>query len=91
MKKKAIRLILWAAAAVILCWITMFSVDFQRSMNLEKPLFALPEITADDGGSGTYNGLGYSVEVKISLQDGKPQVLSTAMSVCGKVVAASIT
>lgn len=41
----------------------MFSIDYYRCANLEKPLFALGINTADDGGSGLYRGLGYTVSI----------------------------
>ncbi len=41
----------------------MFGVDYYRCAQLKKPLFAMAVDTADDGGSGTYQGLGYTVEI----------------------------
>lgn len=40
-------------------------IDYKRTTkDFEKPLFAMPTITADDGGSGTYRGLVYSIELE---------------------------
>ncbi len=61
MKKKRllciilIVLFLWLAAAVTDGW--------RVCRQGEKPIFCLPVQTADDGGSGHYQGLGYSFDL----------------------------
>lgn len=62
MKKKHINYFVRMCLAIILLWLLMFSVDYrQTTQNLKKPVFAILNNGADDGGSGTYNGLGYSI------------------------------
>ena len=50
------------AFLLVLCMV-FFAVDYFRCMDLKKPLFTVAS-TADDGGSGTYHGLGYRVEIQ---------------------------
>lgn len=71
----------------VISWLGIFFTDYYRCSHLEKPLFVVPVQTADDGGSGTYQGLGYTVEVELD----SFQVISVTMKIFGKVVAASIT
>jgi len=40
------------------------TVDCMRALAFERPIFARPWAMADDGGSGIYQGLGYSVEIR---------------------------
>ncbi|MDD3923432.1 MAG: hypothetical protein PHY39_07920 [Endomicrobiaceae bacterium] len=70
----------------------MVFVDSQRAATLRGPIFAIPiGVTADDGGSGTYQGLGYTVEVgKYITSEGKTQISSVKMIMFGKVIGASI-
>lgn len=72
------------SAAVL--WGGMFGVDYYRCTQMEKPVFArgIPESLYDDGGSGTYQGLGYAVEIEghLSAEYGF-QIESVEMSVLG--------
>ena len=78
-------------AVCLLLWIGIFSVDCTRCMNLKAPLFVIPlEVTADDGGSGRYQGLGYTVNVEKHLDaELGLQVVAVEMRVMGRTVAAS--
>ena len=72
----------------------MFATDFIRCGSLKKPLFVVgdPNTLYDDGGSGTYRGLGYTVKVEGGLYAEYGYVVeSVEMSVLGKVVSASIS
>ena len=72
----------------------MFGVDYHRVSNLEKPLFArgTPETLYDDGGSGTYQGLGYTVELEGQLTAEYGYVIYKAeMFAFGQLVFAAIT
>jgi hypothetical protein len=51
----AILILLLAAAGLI---------DYLRVRAFEKPIFARASITADDGGSGKYQGIGYAIDIK---------------------------
>ena len=71
---------------------TMFSIDYYRCAKLEKPLFAIGLHTADDGGSGLYRGLGYSVKIDGELTAEYGYVVNeAAMYLLGSPVFAAIT
>ena len=50
--------------AVLVLWLAMGITDYFRVRGFELPVFCVLTNSADDGGSGTYIGLGYSFEVK---------------------------
>ena len=52
-----------AIIIVVLLWCSLFVTDFVRVSQFEKPIFCVLLNGADDGGSGTYVGLGYTVEL----------------------------
>lgn len=60
MKKK----IVWIVVILVLLWGILFGVDYARCMDLKKPLFTVASAICDDGGSGTYWGPGYRVELE---------------------------
>lgn len=92
MKKKITVTVLTVIGISVLIWVAMFITDYIRASSLKPPLFATAALTADDGGSGTYRGIGYRVEVKMHLDaEYGATVESVEMSVFGKTVAASIT
>lgn len=86
------------AGKVILCliilWLTVFITDYCCCASLREPVFVVADNDnlADDGGSGTYYGLGYIVEVQkhIDAEYGVT-IVSVEMKMFGKVIAASIT
>ena len=49
---------------LLLLWGTMFAIDVWQVAHWEKPSFAQAYITADDGGSGVYQGLGYGFNLR---------------------------
>ncbi len=58
---KAVRILLLVLAVIVL----FCTIDCIRVIGMyEKPLFCLPAITADDGGSGRYVGLLYGFDLK---------------------------
>ena len=61
MKNKEKRLVLIVA---IILWLGIFTIDFVRVGNFEKPVFCILVNGADDGGSGSYVGLGYWTEIE---------------------------
>ncbi len=93
MKKKKMVIIIASAVLILLAfWAAMFITDFRQTTSLKMPVFARGVDTADDGGSGTYKGLGYKIEVECYLDaEYGLTVTETTMTVCGKVVAASIS
>lgn len=87
------RKIFTVIGAILLIWVIIFFIDLARCTNLNMPLFAIPlGATADDGGSGVYYGLGYTVHVKkyIDAEFGVG-IRAVEMRFLGQVVAASIT
>ena len=71
-----------------------FGVDYHRVSNLKKPVFArgVPDTLYDDGGSGTYRGMGYQVVIEGELTAEYGFVVHEAeMYVLGQLVFAAIT
>ena len=88
MKKKLLTVL--CAAAVL--WGAMFATDYLLVSHFREPVFVLYGVTADDGGSYTGQGLGYTVVVdKYITPDGGSALVSVTMTVFGHVVAAAIT
>ena len=88
---KKIKVILIIVLSLILLWGVIFAIDYIRCSNLKMPIFVIPGETADDGGSGTYYGLGYSVDVEknISAEYGV-QIESVEMYIFDKFVGGAI-
>ena len=61
---KSLKAVLKIVIILISLWVIIFAIDFMRCASFKMPIFVVPGETADDGGSGTYYGLGYKVEVK---------------------------
>ena len=59
-KRKWLAVIL----AVIVLWLAVGMTDFFRVYYFERPVFCVLVNGADDGGSGTYVGLGYSFAIQ---------------------------
>ena len=88
MKKKLLTVL--CAAAVL--WGAMFATDYLLVSHFRDPLFVLHGVTADDGGSYTGQGLGYTVVVdKYITPDGASGLVSVTMTVFDRVIAAAIT
>ena len=88
MKKKLLTVL--CAAAVL--WGAMFATDYLLVSHFREPVFVLRGVTADDGGSYTGQGLGYTVVVeKYITPDGAPALESVTMTVFDRVIAAAIT
>ncbi len=93
MMNKKLRAILIVLGAVLVLWGTVFFVDYSRATSLKAPIFVVSAgVTADDGGSGTYYGLGYTVYVKKSIDpDYGVTVRAVEMRMFGNVIGASVT
>lgn len=61
MRNKKVKIVL---AIMVLVWACIFAIDFVRVRNFEKPIFSVLVNGADDGGSGSYVGLGYTVDIE---------------------------
>lgn len=57
-------MILISLGILIVIWAGIFMVDYSRANDLKMPIFVWPTDTADDGGSGTYQGFGYYFEIE---------------------------
>ncbi len=59
-KKKTLTALAAGLLVLFALWVTAGAVDYWRVCHsFERPLFATAAVTAEDGGSGTYRGLGY--------------------------------
>lgn len=66
MKNNKINKIILIAFLIIVAWGTLAATDYWRTTHkFEKPIFAkiLNKGGDDDGGSGRYTGIGYSIEI----------------------------
>ena len=61
---KKLKILIIILLGILILWGIIFGIDYFRVINLKMPIFVKPGETADDGGSGTYYGLGYKVEVE---------------------------
>lgn len=59
-KKKIIKIV----CIVLAIWLALLLIDLAMVAGGNKPVFCLGIITADDGGSGLYYGLGYGFDIK---------------------------
>ncbi len=74
MKKKIILLI--AIVIMLVSWASIAYSDYADvAISYDKPKFCISTMTADDGGSGKYIGLGYSFDIDGHLENnGKYEV-----------------
>lgn len=94
MKKKLLTFCGCFIFSLALLWSIMFTTDYYRCCHLMKPLFVvgISDTLASDGGSGSYQGPGYTVELEGALTVESGYVVeSVEMSMFGKVIAASIS
>lgn len=92
MKKRLLTFTGCFLLSLVLIWGGLLATDAYRCFHLQKPLFAVGTQTADDGGSGIYQGLGYTVKLDGSLSDQYGYVVQSAeLTAFGKVIAAAIT
>ena len=61
MKKRKIAAML---LILIVIWTAVIFTDFYRVTRFEKPVFCILTDSYDDGGSGKYWGLGYSIAIE---------------------------
>ena len=58
------KIVIIIFAVLIVLWGVIFFIDYSRCCNFKEPIFVVAGITADDGGSGIYYGLGYKVKIE---------------------------
>lgn len=61
---KKLKILVIILLVLLIGWGIIFGIDYFRVANFKMPIFVRAGETADDGGSGTYYGLGYRVEVE---------------------------
>lgn len=89
--KKRVKFSLIALVVVIIIWITMFTTDYIRVSSLKTPIFTIKSNIKDDLGSGTYYGLGYSIEIqKMRFPEKDIAIEFSEMYILGKLINASI-
>lgn len=72
---------------LLIVWVAFFVTDAYRVFSRhEKPVFCLAAATADDGGSGTYEGLGYSFKLGGNFLLPAPYVSEAELYVFGRLV-----
>jgi len=84
-----LRNVMRAVLLLALLWAAMLGTDYwQTTHEFEKPVFARSVIGFDDGGSGTYKGIEYSVEIKGNFmpEDEFPGITHTQFSILGRPV-----
>ena len=58
------KIIISVLTILIVLWGVIFLIDYSRCSHFKEPIFVVSGVTADDGGSGTYYGLGYKVKIQ---------------------------
>lgn len=89
MKRKWVATILVTLLALIL---VMALADLTLVHDFRKPIFARPVDTMDDGGSGLYRGIGYSIRIEGNFlpEDEFPGVTQYEYRVFGLLISAAI-
>jgi len=89
--KKSLKIIACIVVILIVIWGIIFFIDYSRCSNFKEPIFVVAGVTADDGGSGTYYGLGYKVEMEktISAKCG-PELVKVEMYILDKFITGAI-
>lgn len=67
--KKSLKILIGVIVAIIILWGIIFFIDYSRCSNFKEPIFVVAGETADDGGSGTYYGLGYKVKMEKTISE----------------------
>ena len=79
---------------ILVLWITIGLVDYFRVSSFERPIFSFLDVenSFEDGGSGTYKGLGYSFDIKGNFmpEDEYPGITSYTYYIFGTPIKASI-
>jgi len=89
--KTGFKILISVIIILIVLWGTIFFIDYSRCSNFKEPIFVVAGITADDGGSGIYYGLGYKVKIEktMSVEYG-PTLVRVEMYMFDKFIAGAI-
>ena len=65
-KKSGVKTAIIAVACLLAAWIAVGVIDYAMVSGFERPVFCVldAEKSCQDGGSGTYVGLGYSFDIR---------------------------
>ncbi len=83
-KAKKVLLVVLAIILLLIAFCGIY--DYRRISSFEKPIFTLSQ-TADDGGSGDYYGIFYSVNLSGELRDGSYYISQYVYSILGIEIA----
>ena len=88
---KVVNLLIRILVVMLFLWGVIFTIDYIRCSSFLEPIFVIAGQTADDGGSGTYYGLGYKVKIEknISLEYG-PELVQVEMYMFDKFITGAI-
>lgn len=89
--KIGFKILISVIIILLVLWGTIFFIDYSRCSNFKEPIFVLAGITADDGGSGIYYGLGYKVKIEktMSVEYG-PTLVRVEMYMFDKFIVGAI-
>lgn len=87
MKKKLLMSLLIIVIVLFVVWLVTFTVDYNHSATLRKPVFAKEYLIDATRDTITYKGIGYKIEVRY-YENGIERV---EMKMFDKVISASIT
>ena len=88
---KSLKIVISIIAILIALWGVIFFTDYLRCGNFKEPIFVVAGVTADDGGSGTYYGLGYKVKVEKTISSGYgPTLVRVEMYMFDKFIIGAI-
>ena len=63
-KKKPLRTLITVVIVAVAAWCAMFAIDWYRCSNLNKPIFVTPGENVDSSGTGTFQGILYTVDIE---------------------------
>lgn len=85
------KIVISVLVTLVVLWGIIFFIDYSRCSHFKEPIFVAPGVTADDGGSGIYYGLGYKVKIEktISAEYG-PTLVKIEMYMFDKFIVGAI-
>ena len=88
---KIFKIVFTLVGLILVLWGIIFTIDYVKCSNFKEPIFVVAGETADEGGSGTYYGLGYKVKIEknISAQYGI-QLVKVEMYMFDKFITGAI-
>jgi len=85
------KIVISVFVILIALWGVIFFIDYSRCSQFKEPIFVIAGVTADDGGSGTYYGLGYKVKIeKTILAEYGPILVKVEMYMFDKFIVGAV-